>query len=183
MELKSERLIYREYQEQDLPLFYSVFSDEQVMKYALIDRYLSVEEILPFFHEVLENNRMKENRRNYELAVYLEEDQRFIGFADIEIQMKNSTGGCGEVGYFLLPQYWGKGYATEIANTLVEYCFRDIGLHRVTARCNANNRSSEHIMIKTGMRLEGEFRKVRFKNGRWENEKHYSILAEEWKQK
>lgn len=35
-------------------------------------------------------------------------------------------------------------------------------------------------MKKAGMLKEGELRKVRFKNSRWDNEQHYSILMEEW---
>lgn len=35
-------------------------------------------------------------------------------------------------------------------------------------------------MKNVGMLKEGEFRKARFKNGRWDNELRYSILLEEW---
>ena len=35
-------------------------------------------------------------------------------------------------------------------------------------------------MIKAGMTKEGELRKVRFKYGKWDDEKHYGILKDEW---
>ena len=35
-------------------------------------------------------------------------------------------------------------------------------------------------MIKVGMTKEGELKKVRFKNGVWDDEKHYGILIDEW---
>lgn len=140
MYFQSERLIFREFKESDFTLFYSVFSNEQIMK------------------------------------------GNFTGFADIEIHNKNSNGGCGEIGYFLLPSFWGNGFATEIANTLIKMCFRQINLHRIVASCNANNLQSEKIMKKVGMIKEGEFRKARFKNGQWDNEMRYSILIDEWKE-
>ncbi len=180
MRVESERLSYREFTRNDFELFYSVFSNEEVMKYAFNDQCRNEEELLPYFHEVLANNQRLEDRKAYEFAVYLRSEHRFIGFADIEIHNKNVMGGCGEVGYFLLPDFWRKGYATEMVNALLEFCFRHLGLHRVSARCNGNNISSENIMKKTGMVKEGEFRKVRFKNNGWDNEKHYSILKEEW---
>jgi len=64
---------------------------------------------------------------------------------------------------------------------MIAFGFEDIGLHRVYARCNANNTSSEHIMIKAGMKKEGEFRKVRYKYGAWDDELQYSMLIEDWK--
>jgi ribosomal-protein-alanine N-acetyltransferase len=182
MRFRSERLIYREFTEDDLDLFYSVFSNEQVMRYAYIDKFDCKEDMLPYFKRVLRNSTAAEDRKAFEFAIFLSSDDSFIGFADIEIHNINSLGGCGEIGYFLLPEFWGKGYATEIAGSFIELAFKHIHLHRVAARCNANNLKSEKIMKKAGMVKEGEFRKVRFKNGQWENEKHYSILIEDWKQ-
>ncbi|CUH97792.1 hypothetical protein P22_3938 [Propionispora sp. 2/2-37] len=180
MKYKSERLYFKEFSKDEFDLFYSVFSNEQVMKYALIDKYESEKDILPYFNEVLENNTTYINRKAFEFAIYLSSDDSFVGFAGIEVHSKNTLGGCGEIGYFLLPMFWGNGYATEIAKMLIGICFKHINLHRVSARCNSNNLQSERVMKKIGMVKEGELRKVRFKNNQWENEKHYSILIEEW---
>lgn len=182
MGLQSDRLIFREFQENDFQLFYSVFSDEQVMQYAWIDRYEREEEAWAYFWKILRNNVAGVDRQAMEFAVFFAENNEFIGFADIEIHQKNEAGGCGEIGYFLLPPYWGLGYATEIARTLLEIGFEKLGLHRMTARCNANNIKSEKIMQKVGMLKEGEFRKARFKNGRWDDELHYGILVEKWRE-
>jgi ribosomal-protein-alanine N-acetyltransferase len=152
------------------------------MKYALIDKYKCEEDILPYFKEVLENNVTVENRKAVEFAVFLASDGSFIGFADIDIHNLKKFGGCGEIGYFIMPSFWGNGYATEIAKSLTAICFKYINLHRVTGRCNANNLQSERVMKKVGMLKEGEFRRVRFKNDQWVNEQHYSILDEEWEE-
>lgn len=181
MNFKSERLLFKEFQESDFHLFFSVFSNEQVMKYALLDRFSCEEDILPYFTEVLDNNITVKNRKAYEFAVFLSSTDTFVGFADIVIHYQNSIATCGEIGYFLLPPFWGNGFATEISKTLIEFCFTELKLHKVTARCNANNLRSERVMKKAGMVKEGEFRKARFKNGQWDNELHYNILVEEWK--
>lgn len=93
--------------------------------------------------------------------------------------MKNEFGGHGEIGYFLLPTYWGKGYATEIGQLLIEIGFSHVGLHRICASCNIENKNSERIMKKIGMKKEGQIRQVRLKNGTWHDELRYSILKEE----
>ncbi len=181
MKYDSERLIFKEFREEDFDLFYSVFSNEDVMKYALLDRYTCKEDIIPYFRKLLDNNKMVQNRENYAYAVYLRSNGEFIGFADIEVHNQNIYGGCGEIGYFLLPKFWGNGFATEIANMLLKICFNQLKLHRVCASCNSNNLRSEQIMKKIGMIKEGLFRKARFKNGNWDDELKYSILVEEWK--
>lgn len=180
MQYNSERLYLREFSQDEFALYYSVFSNEKVMKYAWIDKYQSEKDLLPCFIKLLANNSTYINRQAFEFAVYLSSDDSFIGFACIEIHNKNTAGGCGELGYFLLPEFWGQGYATEIAKMLIDISFKDIKLHRVSARCNSNNLKSEKVMQKIGMTKEGELRKIRFKNNQWDNEQQYSILIEDW---
>ncbi|WP_166246439.1 GNAT family N-acetyltransferase [Paenibacillus turpanensis] len=178
--MRSERLFFREFRDNDFELLYSVFSNEEIMEYALMDKVNSEKEFTPYFDKILKNNSTIENRSLFEYAVFSNSSREFIGFADIEIISKNLHGGNAEIGYFLLPQFWGNGYATEIAKTLIECCFKDFNLHRVFARCNANNSKSEKVMKNCGMEREAEFRKVRYKFCRWENELQYSILKDDW---
>jgi ribosomal-protein-alanine N-acetyltransferase len=182
MDIKSERLNYRYFTREDLPLFYSVFSNEKVMRYAWIDRFSSEEELIPFFEGYINEGDEPNKENSYAYAVFSGLDS-FIGFADIILHSRNSSGGCAEIGYFLLPEYWGRGYATELSNAMLEACFTKLGLHKVCARCDSNNLKSEHVMKKIGMTKEGELRKVRFKYGVWDDEKHYGILIEDWKKR
>jgi [ribosomal protein S5]-alanine N-acetyltransferase len=181
MDFKSKRLKYRFFKRQDFSLFYSVFSNEQVMRYAWIDKFNNTEEIIPFFEDFLNHDELPNKNGSFAFAVFSREEDTFIGFADIVLHSQNSFGGCGEIGYFLLPEYWGRGYATELANALIELGFTKLNLHKLCARCDSNNLKSERVMIKTGMTKEGELRKVRFKYGEWDDEKHYGILFDEWK--
>lgn len=181
MRFQSERFVYREFTEEDFDRFYSIFSNEQVMKYAYMDCCSCKEEVLPYFKQILENNITVNDRKAYEFAVHLKSDGSFIGIADIMVYKSNQFGGCGEIGYFLLPDYWGRGYASEMASALIGISFKYLNFHRIAATCNCNNHKSEGIMKKVGMTLEGEARKVRFKDGQWVNELQYSILKEEWK--
>ncbi len=180
MRFTSERLLFRSFAENDFGLFYSLFSNARVMRYAFWDRYESEDALRPYFAEVMENNRATAGRKAYEFAVFLLESGTFIGAADIEISIQNAQGGCGEIGYFLLPEYWGKGYATETAKAMTAFAFRHVKLHRVKASCNSGNLESEKVLLKAGMIKEGEFRKARYKDGQWADEKHYSILIDEW---
>jgi len=180
MSYKSKRLVLKEFTEMDFEKIYSVYSDEKVMKYALLDRVTSREELTAYFEEILRSNKLTEKRELYAYGIYLSKEGNFIGVADIEVYRQNSQGGCGEIGYFLLPEFWGSGYASEAAGILTEIGFCHIGLHRLCASCNANNQHSENVMRKLGMQKEGELRKERFKEGSWVNELRYGILKTDW---
>ena len=175
----SEHLYFREFNDDDFPLLYSIFSNEQVMRYTYLDKYHNEEELMPYFNDILKNNQTKNNRKAYEYAVCLSSDDACIGIADIVIDQQNDFGGIGEIGYLMLPEYWGKGFGTAMAKALLEIGFRDVKLHKLYARCNVYNVASRNVMEKIGMKREGELRKVRFKDNMWVNEFVYGILAEE----
>jgi len=56
-----------------------------------------------------------------------------------------------EVGYRLLHDAWGRGYATEGATELVRYAFDDLGLYRVIAVTHPQNRASQNVLAKVGL--------------------------------
>lgn len=180
MMIRTERLIMREYTAEDFSLFKSVYTDPEIMIYAYMDVYQSDDEISGYFNKVIKDNLKIENRNAYEFAVFEKQSGNYIGSADIDVQVKNAFGGYSEIGYFLLKDFWGKGYAAEIAARLIDYCFGELKLHKVYASCNAKNVQSEAVMKKAGMTKEGILRKIRFKGNEWHDEIRYSILTEEW---
>ncbi|WP_099466825.1 GNAT family N-acetyltransferase [Konateibacter massiliensis] len=180
MSIRSSRLILREWNEEDFDLFYSVFTNTQVMKYAYAQAFISKEEAHVYFNRMLDKNKALDDRKEYDYCIFLIENNQFIGSAGIEVYEKNEFGGHGEIGYFLLPGYWGCGYAKETADLLLKLGFTEIGLHRLCASCHIDNKSSESVIKKIGMKKEGQLRQIRFKSGSWHDELRYSILAKEW---
>lgn len=179
MVITMERLQLRDFTQEEFELFSSVYSDKEIMKFAYMDAIESQEEMRRFFNKVLGDAAVKDDRTMYELAVIDRIDGTFHGVACIIVEKKNDSGGVGEIGYFLRKSSWGRGFATEIARALIDYCFKSLHLHKVHASCNILNHNSENIMKKCGMTREGLFRKVRYKNGAWFDELRYGILREE----
>jgi RimJ/RimL family protein N-acetyltransferase len=60
-----------------------------------------------------------------------------------------------EVGYRLLPEAWGYGYATEGARTLLRYGFDVLGLFRIIGLTHPGNTASQRVLRKAGMRDAG----------------------------
>ena len=83
--------------------------------------------------------------------------------------------GVGEVGYLLLPEGRGKGYATRAVRLLVGWLFDDLGLGRVQARTHLDNAASQRVLERAGFTSEGVARSAavfpvtgaRFDCGMW----------------
>jgi RimJ/RimL family protein N-acetyltransferase len=60
-----------------------------------------------------------------------------------------------EIGYWLLPAAWGRGFATEGAAALLAYGFDDVGLDRVIGVTHPANRASQRVLMNAGLADEG----------------------------
>lgn len=87
----------------------------------------------------------------------------------------------GTLGYTIDPAHAGRGYATHLARALLSIAFDDLGLHRVTAGCFADNTPSWRVMERLGMRREHHGVKDSWhaEHG-WLDGYIYAILREEW---
>jgi [ribosomal protein S5]-alanine N-acetyltransferase len=56
-----------------------------------------------------------------------------------------------EVGYRLLREAWGQGFATEGARELVRYGFDCVGLHRIIGVTHPDNVASQRVLMKSGL--------------------------------
>jgi len=61
-----------------------------------------------------------------------------------------------DLGYFLLPTFWGQGYATEASRRVVAYAFGELELRSLIAIIDPGNQASQSVALKLGMRLERE---------------------------
>ncbi|MFV0368665.1 MAG: GNAT family N-acetyltransferase [Hyphomicrobiaceae bacterium] len=55
-----------------------------------------------------------------------------------------------EIGYWLGKPYWGRGYATEAAGALIDYCFWSVGFDGLTCCHFADNAASARVIGKLG---------------------------------
>lgn len=63
-----------------------------------------------------------------------------------------------EIGYFLKPAVWARGYATEAGRRLLQFAFEEGGLAEVVATFDKGNRASRHVLTKLGFRDHGTIR-------------------------
>jgi len=61
-----------------------------------------------------------------------------------------------QVGYLLYPEFWGCGYATEMAKGLLAYGYRTLGLEQIVGIVDLPNLASQRVLAKAGLRRNGE---------------------------
>jgi RimJ/RimL family protein N-acetyltransferase/uncharacterized damage-inducible protein DinB len=114
--------------------------------------------------------RTLDDARDYILNGPVASYQRF-GFGLYMTQQKSDgapIGLCGllkrdalpdvDIGFALLPAYWGKGYALEVAGAVLEHGRTAHGLRRIVAITNPDNERSIQLLEKLGMRQDGTVR-------------------------
>lgn len=85
-------------------------------------------------------------------AITLADTGRLIGMCSLE--NRERTGGF-EIGFWLGDPWWGKGYATEAASTLVDQAFRSTAAERIHALCRTVNSASRNVIRKCGFSFVG----------------------------
>ena len=143
MHLTTERLLLRPYEMEDLPDFYAMVSDSEVVRFEPYDA-MSLKEA-----EACLRERMTEDFA----AVVRREDGRMIG----NVYLAHRPFESMELGYVFARAAWGRGYATEACGAAVEAAFAR-GVHRVFAECTPENAASWHLLERLGFRREGLLR-------------------------
>ncbi|MEO1140469.1 MAG: GNAT family N-acetyltransferase [Pseudomonadota bacterium] len=72
-----------------------------------------------------------------------------------------------EVGYMLLPDAWGQGFATEACARLLKFAFEMTTLSEVVATTDPDNAKSQHVLQKCGMRPIGTKRAYGYDDVSW----------------
>ena len=107
-------------------------------------------------------------------AVTLKTDRTIIG--TVSLMAINEMHRRADIGYFIAPDHWNQGYATEACQAVLDYGFRRLGLHRIQAQYFRGNPSSGRVIQKLGMQKEGLSRQAAYRAGKWHDLVNYAIL-------
>jgi RimJ/RimL family protein N-acetyltransferase len=76
---------------------------------------------------------------------------------------------------------WGHGYGSEATALMVEHAFTSLGLHRVALSVFAFNERAVRAYQRVGFVDEGRAREAIWRDGRWWDEIHMSVLEPDWR--
>ena len=96
------------------------------------------------------------------------------------IDERNGTFGLG---MRINREYRGQGYGTSAMKILLDYAFNERRLNKYQSFVIEGNIASETMLIKLGCIKEGVIRGTTFHKGKFWNEIHYGLFAEEFNNK
>jgi RimJ/RimL family protein N-acetyltransferase len=155
-ELLTERLRLRRWREADRDAFAALNANPQVMEQfpALLTR--------PESDFVLEQMEAGFRVNGFGIwCVERLEDGAFLGLTGLSVvPFEERFTPAVEIGWRLLPEAWGHGYATEAARESLRYGFEEIGLDEIVSFASVGNARSIAVMERLGMTREdgGEFK-------------------------
>ena len=168
--IKTKRLSIKNFMENDYHDLYEYLSDKETYIFEPGE---------PITIEIAKNLCKERAKNNKFLAVHLK--NKVIGhiyFAQIEPKKLMTW----ETGFIFNKKYQGKGYAAESLKAIIEYGFKNMNIHKITAHCNPKNVSSWKLLERVKMKREGKSRKnIYFKkdekgNSIWLDTYEYGLL-------
>lgn len=176
MRLETERLVLREFVEDDWRSLYSFESLPEVARYQAYDAY--DEDKARWYVGRVIGDAAADPRLVWDFAITRPGDDRMIGRCGFKRGASELR--VAEMWAVLDPREQGQGLVTEAARALITFAFTDLGLHRLYGDCDPRNTSSARLMERLGMRHEAHFVQNVFIKGEWCDSLIYAVLASEW---
>jgi len=113
-------------------------------------------------------------------AVVLQDSDLLIGSMGISINNKLNE---GEIGFWIGVDYWGNGYCTEAAKSVLHYGFSIRKLDRIYAFHFRDNDASGRVLHKIGMEIEVIMKNEFWHMGKLKDTVHFGINKSDYEKK
>ena len=157
--LETKRLILREIQKTDIYRFFKLDSNKKVHQYLgknPIKTIKQAEENIEFIHQQYKELGIGR------FACIEKSTGKFIGWSGLllnkgEKEKLNNHQNFIEIGYRLITEFWGKGYASESAFSCLDFGFKKMNYDVIYGAADLQNLGSIKILNKIGLKFVNEF--------------------------
>jgi [ribosomal protein S5]-alanine N-acetyltransferase len=154
--IETPRLLLREFRHEDVTGMFELNSDPRVMYYLGEKLHVTPEQSL----EQIEYVRQQYADHGIGRWTAIEKASgEYIGWCGLKFitEPENNRTHFHDVGYRLIPRFWGNGYATESAKAALEYGFGTLQLQEIIGMCNEKNLASRRTLEKCGLTFVEKF--------------------------
>ena len=149
---ETDRLILREILPSDAESFYELDSDPAVHTFLGNNPIKTLDEA----HETI--TRIRQQYKDFGIgrwAAIEKSSGDFIGWTGLKYidYEDNNHINFHDVGYRLIPRFWGKGYATESAKAAIQYGFETMKLEEIIGTTHIDNKASRNALEKCGLKF------------------------------
>lgn len=156
MRIETERLILREFIPTDDEGMFELDSNPLVHQYLGNNPITTLEQAQQTI-QLIRQQYVDNGIGRY--AVIEKESGNFVGWSGLKFvrEFENNHVNFYDVGYRLIPTYWGKGYATESAKAALQYGFEVLALNEIYGSANIENTPSRNVLQKCGLTVIEQF--------------------------
>jgi len=174
MIIELNSVVLREFRGDDLDFVFSGLSNPEVIK----NYGISYESIIDCKEQMKWYKTISNERLGYWFAIESKSTKDKLGALGINnICQKNNS---SEIGYWLLPDNWGKGIMKEAIKGLLIFAFYELKLHRISATVDLENINSQRILKSLNFTMEGISRECEMKDGEYISLLNYSLLKHDF---
>ncbi|WP_205944994.1 GNAT family N-acetyltransferase [Pedobacter psychrodurus] len=160
----------RQFHHNDLASIFNGLSHPDVIRYYGVS-YSNLEETL---NQLTWFNDLQKNETDIWWAICDKGNYKFygaIGFNDLSKIDKKA-----EIGFWLLPEYWGKGIVKEVADPVCSYAFEKLDLIKIEAMVETENENSKKVLKKIGFDYQKTMKNYEIKYDRFISLEIYAKL-------
>lgn len=169
--LKGKKVILREIQEEDLETLLRWRNSPDTLPYVRTYRPLTMLNQEEYFKKISFDLSM------IMFLICLPVENVEIGYCGLQnINWKERS---AEVSILIEKKYREKGYGEDALRLLLDYGFKNLGIHRIWAEIWEYAKHSVSLFEKVGFKNEGRLRDVHFWDGKYYDSLIYSILESE----
>lgn len=143
--LITDRLVLRELQANDAEQIFKIRTDARVNQFLDREPTKSIDESLKFIHNIL---KAQSNHNSVMWAITLKNDPKLIGTVVYWHIVKEKD--KAEIGYEMLPEYFGQGIMREALTEVIRFGFEDMQLKTIVAETRRDNLRSVNALEKCG---------------------------------
>jgi ribosomal-protein-alanine N-acetyltransferase len=169
--LETDRIILRHIKEDDITGIYRFYSGNDALNYIARDLFTEKEQAVEKINLFQKN--YEEKKAIWWTFTQKPEDE-FIGFGGLFDISKESS--KAEIGYGLLPEYWGQGIMSEVVEKLIDFGFNELKLHKIYGRITPGHDASIRVLEKFGFQKEGVLKDDEFAQNKYFDTAIYSLI-------
>ena len=176
LNLKGRRILLRPLKSSDAKDIYLNIQDKIISKNTLeIPWPYRLDDAQNFIQKT---KKSLERKSDFIFGIELKRKKEVIGC--IGLHKANFEHKNAELGYWLGPRYWGQGIMTEAGNSILDFGFKKLKLHRIWCCVFSDNLASQKVVENLGFKREGLHRETSWRWGCWRNNIRYGILDREF---
>jgi [ribosomal protein S5]-alanine N-acetyltransferase len=160
--LLTSRLVLRQLRETDAEEMLFLRSDAQVQRFVNRPLLSTLNEAAEY---ILHINTLIGKNEVVLWGITLKPDDKIVGYACIwKLETENYR---AELGYVLHPAHHRRGIMKEALESVIEYAFKQVGLHTITADVNPVNVASIELLKHLGFEQEAYFKENCYFEGKF----------------